>query len=104
MRCRASSYGVDKAAVLDKDTKGSMAVRLALGETHIVADNKLFLQSEGVRLDVRTRTYTRTHICTYTHMHINIIYIYAPTHRGIHIGTQVHTMWAAWHSVLYYYC
>eukprot|EP00041_Stephanoeca_diplocostata_P031429 m.978405 g.978405 ORF g.978405 m.978405 type:complete len:991 (+) comp23957_c0_seq1:104-3076(+) len=47
----ASSYGVDKAAVLDKDSKGSMAVRLALGETHIVAENKLFLQSEGVRLD-----------------------------------------------------
>lgn len=47
----ATSYGVDKSDILDKETDSSIAVRMALGETHIVAENKLFLQKNGVKLD-----------------------------------------------------
>ena len=47
----ATSYGVDKSDILDKETDSSIAVRMALGETHIVAENKLFLQTNGVKLD-----------------------------------------------------
>lgn len=47
----AAEYGVDKAHILDPEAEGSMAVRMALGETHVVAENKRFLKEQGVVLD-----------------------------------------------------
>jgi multiple RNA-binding domain-containing protein 1 len=47
----ATEYGVDKADILDPEAEGSMAVRMALGETHVVAENKRFLKEQGVVLD-----------------------------------------------------
>ena len=49
----ADKYGVSKGDVLSSDTQGkqSAAVRLALGETQIVAETRKFLEEEGIRLD-----------------------------------------------------
>jgi multiple RNA-binding domain-containing protein 1 len=47
----ATDYGVTKADILDPEADGSMAVRMALGETHVVAENKRFLRENGVVLD-----------------------------------------------------
>ena len=46
------SHNFSKQDVLNNDTKGqSAAVRLALGETQLVADTKAFLEDQGVILD-----------------------------------------------------
>eukprot|EP00051_Salpingoeca_urceolata_P001961 m.45608 g.45608 ORF g.45608 m.45608 type:complete len:1034 (+) comp11795_c0_seq3:145-3246(+) len=47
----ASSYGVTKSDILHPDADSSAAVRMALGETHIVAENKEFLKKNGVVLE-----------------------------------------------------
>eukprot|EP00040_Diaphanoeca_grandis_P044144 m.11430 g.11430 ORF g.11430 m.11430 type:complete len:941 (-) comp8809_c0_seq1:378-3200(-) len=47
----ATAYGVEKGDILDKDSTQSIAVRMALGETHIVAENKKFLDENGVKLE-----------------------------------------------------
>ena len=45
-------YSVSKSDILDLDTKQSLAVRLALGETQLVAETKDFLEQNGVVLEV----------------------------------------------------
>lgn len=47
----AVMYGVTKGDLMDQDTSASTAVRMALGETHIIAENKEFLKLNGVDLD-----------------------------------------------------
>ncbi|PIK53368.1 putative RNA-binding protein 19 isoform X2, partial [Apostichopus japonicus] len=47
----ASKYNTTKQAVLDPDAKGSLGVRMALGETQIVAETRQFLVDNGVALD-----------------------------------------------------
>ena len=42
----AATYGVSKGEVLDPEADG-LAVRMALGETHIVAENTDFLRKQG---------------------------------------------------------
>ena len=46
------SYSVNKSDILDHESERSLAVRLALGETQLVAETKEFLEEQGVRLDV----------------------------------------------------
>lgn len=48
----AARYGVNKGDILDKET-GNMAVRMAIGETLIVKENKEYLLENGIDLDVR---------------------------------------------------
>lgn len=45
-------YSVSKSDILDLDTTQSLAVRLALGETQLVAETKDFLEQNGVVLEV----------------------------------------------------
>ncbi|CAH1179142.1 unnamed protein product [Phaedon cochleariae] len=47
----ADTYGTSKEAVIGPEGKGSAAVRLALGETQIVAQTRKHLEEEGVILD-----------------------------------------------------
>lgn len=47
----AETYNTTKEKVLDDSGKGSVAVRLALGETQIVTDTRKFLIENGVQLD-----------------------------------------------------
>ncbi|KAJ8972871.1 hypothetical protein NQ317_013613 [Molorchus minor] len=47
----ADTYGTSKEAVVGPEGQGSAAVRLALGETQIVAQTKKYLEEEGVILD-----------------------------------------------------
>lgn len=47
----ADSFGVSKEDVLAPHGDGSAAVRLALGETQIVAATRKYLEQEGVILD-----------------------------------------------------
>lgn len=47
----ADKYGVSKGDVLNIESSGSLAVRMAMGEAHIVAENKEFLRENGVSLD-----------------------------------------------------
>ncbi|KAM4052892.1 putative RNA-binding protein 19 isoform 2-T2 [Anomaloglossus baeobatrachus] len=47
----AQKYNTSKSQVLDHEGKGSVAVRVALGETQIVQDVRRFLQEHGVCLD-----------------------------------------------------
>jgi len=53
----AEQYGVDKAAVVLGEGKAgkTAAVNLALGETQIVAEVRLFLEEQGVSLDAFSR-------------------------------------------------
>ena len=53
----AEQYGVDKADVVLGEGKGgkTAAVNLALGETQIVAEVRLFLEEQGVSLDAFSR-------------------------------------------------
>jgi multiple RNA-binding domain-containing protein 1 len=51
----AVSYDVSKGGVLDHETRQSLAVRLAMGETKLVKETKEFLESNGVDLDVFER-------------------------------------------------
>lgn len=51
----ASRLGLDKGAILNvKDdlSSGNAAVRLALGETHIIEENRIFFKNHGVDMDV----------------------------------------------------
>lgn len=47
----ADTYGTSKEAIVGPDGKGSAAVRLALGETQIVAQTRKYLEQHGVVLD-----------------------------------------------------
>jgi len=47
----AKKYKTEKSNILDSDAKGSIGVRMALGETQIVAETRDFLLSNGVALD-----------------------------------------------------
>ncbi|XP_056631573.1 probable RNA-binding protein 19 [Diorhabda sublineata] len=47
----ADSFGTTKEDVIGPDGKGSAAVRLALGETQIVAQTRKYLEQQGVILD-----------------------------------------------------
>uniref|UniRef100_A0A1A8Q9G9 Probable RNA-binding protein 19 n=1 Tax=Nothobranchius rachovii TaxID=451742 RepID=A0A1A8Q9G9_9TELE len=47
----ADKYNTTKSQVLDHETKGSVAVRMALGETQIVQETRQFLLDNGVSLD-----------------------------------------------------
>eukprot|EP00095_Tigriopus_kingsejongensis_P007108 maker-scaffold130_size324016-snap-gene-2.23 protein:Tk07108 transcript:maker-scaffold130_size324016-snap-gene-2.23-mRNA-1 annotation:"rna-binding protein 19" len=51
----AEKYNVSKSDVLTGDGKQSAAVRLALGETEIVAETRAYLQEEGIQLDTFSR-------------------------------------------------
>ncbi|GFO19800.1 multiple RNA-binding domain-containing protein 1 [Plakobranchus ocellatus] len=47
----AKKYNTDKSNILDDESKGSVGVRMALGETQIVSETRQFLISNGVALD-----------------------------------------------------
>ncbi|XP_061406196.1 probable RNA-binding protein 19 [Lethenteron reissneri] len=47
----ATAYGTSKRRVLDHETEGSAAVRLALGEAEIVTETRRFLEEAGVQLN-----------------------------------------------------
>ncbi|XP_067911254.1 probable RNA-binding protein 19 isoform X2 [Heterodontus francisci] len=47
----AAKYNATKSQVLDDEGKGSVAVRMALGETQIVQETRQFLVDNGVSLD-----------------------------------------------------
>ncbi|XP_061842410.1 probable RNA-binding protein 19 [Nerophis lumbriciformis] len=47
----AEKYNTTKSHVLDHETKGSVAVRMALGETQIVQETRQFLLDNSVSLD-----------------------------------------------------
>ncbi|XP_053558130.1 probable RNA-binding protein 19 isoform X2 [Bombina bombina] len=47
----AQKYNTSKSQVLDHEGKGSLAVRVALGETQLVQDVRQFLLQNGVSLD-----------------------------------------------------
>ncbi|XP_034026101.1 probable RNA-binding protein 19 [Thalassophryne amazonica] len=47
----AEKYTTTKSQVLDHESKGSVAVRMALGETQIVQETREFLLDNGVSLD-----------------------------------------------------
>lgn len=47
----AKNFDMSKEQVLDPHGKGNAVVRLALGETEIVASTRKFLEAEGVVLD-----------------------------------------------------
>jgi len=48
----ADRLNTSKKNLLDAEGKGSVAVRMALGETELVAETRDFLESHGVKLDV----------------------------------------------------
>ena len=48
----ADQYGTTKSTILDADSTQSLAVRMALGETQLVAEAREFLEKNGVKLDV----------------------------------------------------
>lgn len=47
----AQKYNTTKSQVLDHESEGSLAVRMALGETQIVQETRQFLLDNGVSLD-----------------------------------------------------
>ncbi|XP_028400283.1 probable RNA-binding protein 19 isoform X2 [Dendronephthya gigantea] len=47
----ADRYKSNKSDVLDVQSKGGLALRMALGETQVVAETREFLMSHGVKLD-----------------------------------------------------
>ncbi|MBN3311818.1 RBM19 protein, partial [Atractosteus spatula] len=47
----AEKYNTTKSQVLDDESRGSVAVRMALGETQIVQETRQFLLDNGVSLD-----------------------------------------------------
>lgn len=48
----ADTYEVTKERVIGPEVKGSAAVRLAMGETQIVAQTRKYLEEQGVVVDV----------------------------------------------------
>ncbi|KAJ1531958.1 hypothetical protein ONE63_000596 [Megalurothrips usitatus] len=55
----AETYNTTKDKVLDDSGKGSVAVRLALGETQIVNETRKFLSDNGVQLDAFNKPTTQ---------------------------------------------
>ncbi|KAJ3296457.1 hypothetical protein HK104_001596, partial [Borealophlyctis nickersoniae] len=55
----ADKLGVRKADILDRESE-NMAVRLALAETHIIAETKQYLEEEGINLDAFEKRKTRS--------------------------------------------
>ncbi|KAF4528765.1 hypothetical protein B566_EDAN016952 [Ephemera danica] len=49
--CMAKTYNTSKERILNPDTYDSVAVRLALGETQLVAQTRDFLEQNGICLD-----------------------------------------------------
>ena len=47
----SEKYGIDKNEIVDSSSKHSAAVRMALGETHIVKETRDFLVDNGISLD-----------------------------------------------------
>lgn len=47
----ADKYKSNKSDVLNVQSKGGLALRMALGETQVVAETKEFLVNHGVKLD-----------------------------------------------------
>ncbi|KAF4079049.1 hypothetical protein AMELA_G00188660 [Ameiurus melas] len=47
----AEKYNTTKSKVLDHESRGSLAVRMALGETQIIQETRQFLLDNGVSLD-----------------------------------------------------
>ena len=52
MDAMADRYSTEKRDILDPDTSHSLAVRMALGETQLVAETRRFLEENGVKLEV----------------------------------------------------
>ena len=48
----ADRMNTEKSKVLEAESSDSLAVRMALGETQLVAETREFLIDNGVRLDV----------------------------------------------------
>ncbi|XP_032220437.2 probable RNA-binding protein 19 isoform X2 [Nematostella vectensis] len=48
----ADKYNTSKRDILDAESSHSLAVRMALGETQLVAETRKFLTEQGVKLDV----------------------------------------------------
>ena len=48
----AEKYQTSKSGILDAQSRQSLAVRMALGETQVVSETREFLEAQGVRLDV----------------------------------------------------
>lgn len=48
----AERMNTDKSKILEAENSESLAVRMALGETQLVAETREFLTSNGVQLDV----------------------------------------------------
>ncbi len=48
----AQRMNTSKSKILENENPNSLAVRMALGETQIVAETREFLISQGVKLDV----------------------------------------------------
>ena len=48
----AQRYSTQKSSILDSDSRHSVAVRVALGETQLVSETREFLEAQGVKLDV----------------------------------------------------
>ena len=55
----ANNLNVDKSQILDHDTKDSLAVRLALGETNIIKETKQFLENEGTSMEALKGHYNK---------------------------------------------
>lgn len=48
----ADKYSVDKSSILDPTSEGSAAVRVALGETQLIAETRGFMENRGVHLEM----------------------------------------------------
>jgi hypothetical protein len=61
----ADKYNTTKRGILDSESSNSLAVRMALGETQVVADTRKFLTDHGVKLDVfgQVRKKGRLNLC-----------------------------------------
>eukprot|EP00794_Sanderia_malayensis_P013983 gene13983-15441_t len=55
----AEKMNASKSAILDTEKSDSLAVRMALGETQIVAETREFLTSNGVKLDAFGQSATK---------------------------------------------
>ncbi|CAH1801245.1 unnamed protein product [Owenia fusiformis] len=47
----AEKYSIEKSQILDSESRQSLGVRMALGETQVVAETREFLIDHGVKLD-----------------------------------------------------
>lgn len=50
---------VEKSMILDPESKDSVAVQLALGETNIIKETKKFLEQEGISLEALKGHYVK---------------------------------------------